>query len=94
MSPDRSVLLSKSRFLAGLQCLKRLYLDCHHRELADPVDATHQAVFDSGHAVGALARQDAEGVGVNRAQPGAGTDPGLRHTLIACERQWASLLQP
>ena len=57
MSPDRPVLLSKSRFLAGLQCLKRLYLDCHHRELADPVDASHQAIFDSGHAVGALARQ-------------------------------------
>ena len=57
MSPDRPVLLSKSRFLAGLQCLKRLYLECYHRELADPVDASHQAIFDTGHTVGALARQ-------------------------------------
>ena len=27
--------LSKSRFTAGLQCLKRLYLEYHRRELAD-----------------------------------------------------------
>ena len=49
--------LSKSRFLAGLQCLKRLYLECHHRELADPVEASRQAIFDAGTAVGVLARQ-------------------------------------
>lgn len=30
--------LSKSRFQSGLQCLKRLYLECYKRELADPVD--------------------------------------------------------
>ena len=49
--------LSKSRFIAGLQCLKRLYLDCYHRELADPVEAGQQAVFDTGTTVGELARQ-------------------------------------
>ena len=49
--------LSKSRFLAGLQCLKRLYLECHDRELADPIEASRQAIFDAGTAVGVLARQ-------------------------------------
>ena len=49
--------LSKSRFQYGLQCLKRLYLECHHRELADPVEAGQQAIFDTGTAVGELARQ-------------------------------------
>ena len=49
--------LSKSRFIAGLQCLKRLYLECYHRELADPVAAGQQAVFDTGTTVGELARQ-------------------------------------
>ena len=49
--------LSKSRFMAGLQCLKRLYLECHHRDLADPVEPAQQAIFDSGTAVGDLARQ-------------------------------------
>ncbi len=48
--------LSKSRFMAGLQCLKRLYLECHHRDLADPVGAAQQTIFDSGTAVGELAR--------------------------------------
>ena len=56
MTRPRPPLLSKSRFLAGLQCLKRLYLDCHHRELADPVEAGQQAIFDTGTAVGELAR--------------------------------------
>ena len=49
--------LSKSRFLAGLQCMKRLYLECRHRDLADPVSASRQALFDSGTSVGELARQ-------------------------------------
>ena len=53
--------LSKSRFLAGLQCLKRLYLECYHRELADPVEAGRQTVFDTGHAVGELARRRFQG---------------------------------
>ncbi len=64
----RSPQLSKSRFLAGLQCLKRLYLECHHRELADPVGASQQAVFDTGHAVGELARRRFPG-GVLVAEP-------------------------
>lgn len=48
--------LSKSRFQNGLQCLKRLYLETYHRELADPVDPGRQAIFDAGHAVGEFAR--------------------------------------
>ncbi|MSQ40471.1 MAG: DUF2779 domain-containing protein [Dehalococcoidia bacterium] len=48
--------LSKTRFMAGLQCLKRLYLESYHRELLPPVDASQQALFDSGNAVGVLAR--------------------------------------
>ena len=49
--------LSKSRFIAGLQCLKRLYLECYNRELADPIDPARQRIFDTGHAIGELARQ-------------------------------------
>ena len=49
-------LLSKSRFLAGLQCHKRLYLECYERALATPPDAARQAIFDAGAAVGVLAR--------------------------------------
>lgn len=47
--------LSKSRFQNGLQCLKRLYLESYHVELADPVGEGLQARFDAGTAVGELA---------------------------------------
>jgi hypothetical protein len=50
-------LLSKSRFGAGLQCVKRLFLESYSREVADPIDPAQQAIFESGTAVGALARR-------------------------------------
>ncbi len=50
-------LLSKSRFTSGLQCHKRLYLECYNRDLADEVSEQQQAIFDAGTDVGALARQ-------------------------------------
>ncbi len=49
--------LSKSRFQAGLQCSKYLWLLCNAPQLADPVGEAQQAIFDQGHAVGALARR-------------------------------------
>lgn len=49
--------LSKSRFQSGLQCLKLLYLECYHWELSDPVLPERQAIFDTGHDAGELARQ-------------------------------------
>jgi CRISPR/Cas system-associated exonuclease Cas4 (RecB family) len=52
-----STRLSKSRYLAGLQCSKRLYLEIHARELATPFDAGTQAVLDAGTRVGELARE-------------------------------------
>ena len=48
--------LSKSRYLAGLQCHKRLYLDIHVPDLAPPPDASTQAILDMGSAVGETAR--------------------------------------
>src|SRR5258705_13819490 len=48
--------LSKSRFLSGLQCQKRLYLECHVPELADEPDPYRRAILDTGTRVGALAR--------------------------------------
>jgi hypothetical protein len=48
-------MLSKSRFLAGLQCHLRLWYQCYHQDLAPEVSPSQQAVFDSGHEVGKLA---------------------------------------
>lgn len=49
--------LSKSRFVAGLQCTKRLYLETHHRDLATPPGPALERIFASGHTVGELAQQ-------------------------------------
>jgi hypothetical protein len=51
----RVPILSKSRFLAGLQCHLRLWYQCYERELIPEVPPAQQAIFDAGHAVGALA---------------------------------------
>jgi hypothetical protein len=52
----RIPLLSKSRFAAGLQCHKRLYLECYHRDLMDPLEPGRKALFDAGTRVGLVAR--------------------------------------
>ena len=57
MTSPGALSLSKSRFMAGLQCLKRLYLETYSRGLADPVEPAAQAILDSGTGVGELARQ-------------------------------------
>ena len=49
-------LLSKSRFLAGLQCPLRLWYSCYEPKLASEPTPGQQALFDSGHQVGTLAR--------------------------------------
>jgi predicted RecB family nuclease len=52
-----STKISKSKFCAGVQCLKRLYLQVHQPELAaEPSDAT-EAIMQQGHNVGMLARR-------------------------------------
>jgi hypothetical protein len=55
-SPLTSPGLSKSRFMAGMQCHKRLYFETYRPELAAPDHESDQATFEVGHAIGALAR--------------------------------------
>jgi predicted RecB family nuclease len=49
--------ISKSKFVAGCQCVKRLYWQVHEPELAAERDAADQAIMQQGHEVGMLARQ-------------------------------------
>jgi predicted RecB family nuclease len=49
--------LSKSKFLAGLQCPKRLYLLCYQPELVGETDEKLQAILDQGKEVGILAQK-------------------------------------
>lgn len=54
LAPPR---LSKSKFIAGLQCLKRVYLDVHRPHLATPPDPGTQAILEMGTEIGELARR-------------------------------------
>lgn len=49
--------LSKSRFLSGSQCEKKLYFDINRRDLKPITSAEQQAIFDKGHVVGGLAQK-------------------------------------
>ena len=49
--------ISKSKFVAGVQCLKRLYWKVHQPELASEPGASGQAMMDQGQEVGRLAHQ-------------------------------------
>ena len=53
--------LSKSRFQTGLQCHKALWLSVNARDLADPLTESQAHIFDTGNAVGELARTRFEG---------------------------------
>lgn len=48
--------LSKSRYLSGLQCRKKLYFDLNRPDLRLPVSPDQQRLFDTGHEIGALAQ--------------------------------------
>jgi hypothetical protein len=48
-------MLSKSRFLAGMQCHLRLWYQYHKPELASEISPVQQAIFQTGHEVGRLA---------------------------------------
>lgn len=49
--------LSKARFVAGTQCAKRLYFECHAPELRDPAKPGQEALAAAGVEIGALARR-------------------------------------
>ena len=53
--PHKPSMLSKSRFLAGLQCPLRLWYQCYQPDLAVEVSPAQQAIFDMGHEVGKAA---------------------------------------
>ncbi len=49
--------LSKTKYISGSQCHLKLWYDCYESELDTDVDIVTQAIFDTGHAVGRLARE-------------------------------------
>lgn len=78
--------LSKSKYLSGLQCLKRLYLEIHHPALASPPDASTQAILDMGTDVGEWARRRFDG--------GRLVEAGYRQTEAALTQTAALMADP
>jgi len=54
---DRTRILSKSKYISGLQCLKYLWTLIHDPDNVPEPDLNTQYVFDQGHKVGELATQ-------------------------------------
>ena len=48
--------ISKSKYLAGLQCPKLLWYHYNVRDAFPPIGAAKQAIFDIGHQVGDMAK--------------------------------------
>src|SRR6185312_5699415 len=61
VEPAEIPTLSKTRFLTGLQCHKRLYLECFEPELATPIDTVRRFALDAGTKIGILAREQFPG---------------------------------
>ena len=61
--------LSKSRYISGLQCHLKLWYECYDRQLAGPVGAATQAIFESGRQVGELATKRHPGGRLIKADP-------------------------
>lgn len=78
--------LSKSKFLAGLQCHKRLHLEIYQPQLATPPDAGTQAILNMGTEVGELAR--------TRFPGGKLVTAGYRQTEAALAQTAAFLADP
>ncbi len=53
--------LSKSKYLSGLQCEKRLWLEINDPDKATPLSETQKLIFDRGAEVGILAREQFPG---------------------------------
>lgn len=91
--PSKTARLSKSRFLAGLQCRKRLYLEVHHRELASEPGPATERIFESGHEVGELARDEFPG-GTLIDPPPYEIDRALRETEEAIASGASVIYEP
>ena len=50
--------ISKSRFVSGVQCSKKIYFEYFRKDLKLPVTEATQQIFDLGHSVGNLAQKN------------------------------------
>ncbi len=51
-----SQLLSKTKYMTGLQCPRLIWAEIHEPEIIPETDPVTQYIFDQGHLVGELAK--------------------------------------
>jgi len=69
--------LSKSKYLSGLQCKKKLWLDINDREKASPLSKADERIFEQGTEVGIEARKRFPGgllIEYDRTNPSSSVD--------------------
>ena len=49
--------ISKSRFISGVQCHKKIWFDYYRKDLRLPIDSAQQRVFDLGHEISKMAQK-------------------------------------
>ena len=85
-SPRDPTRLSKSRFLSGRQCHKRLYLEIHAPQLAAEIDDRRQMMLDMGKGINEIAHRYFPG--------GALVTEDHRHATAALEKTAALMADP
>ena len=85
--------LSKSKFMAGWQCLKRLYLEVQQPELLGEPDEQTRAVFEQGHEVGRQARKKFPGGVLIEAGPEEMGKALKRTNLAAADEQCPAIFE-
>ena len=51
-----SKVISKSRFVSGIQCAKKLYFDIYRKDLKPEISEQQELLFSTGHEIGELAQ--------------------------------------
>ena len=51
-----SKVISKSRFVSGIQCPKKLYFDIYRKDLKPEISEQQELLFSTGHEIGELAQ--------------------------------------
>ena len=79
-------IISKSKYLSGIQCDKLLWTYYNQKQLIPPTDARTQWIFDQGHEVGKLAQQLVPG--------GVEVPSGTMEETVAATQRLLALRKP
>ena len=52
-----SKVISKSRFVSGIQCSKKLYFDIYRKDLKPEISEQQELLFSTGNVIGELAQR-------------------------------------